>query len=91
MDKPRITTNDALDLIAAVDSCQRVGDMGIPALSFIQRWGTCSLHGEVKDEVEVSHGVALAEDKIRCWPCYEQFQVTKKCVVESIGPVERET
>lgn len=82
--------DSALDLIQAVEAAHSVSDLGIGALAFIQRWATCSLHGVVTDEVEVSHGVALAEDKIRCHPCHEQFGITKKCPVESIGPVERE-
>ena len=91
MDKPlpRLTTNDALDVILAVDKCQHVSDMGIAALSFVARFGTCSLHGEVSDEVEVSNGVALAESMIRCATCQADFGITRKVPVEAVGPVER--
>ena len=92
MDKelPRFNMDSSLDLILAVEQAEHVSDYGIAALSFVQRYGSCSLHGQVKDEVEVSNGVELAEPMIRCWACKEDFGVTKRCMVEAVGPVSRE-
>lgn len=87
--KDPLNFDSSLDLIQAVGQARSLADMDIGTLAFIQRYGTCSLHGAVTDEVDVSSGVALAEDYIRCRFC-GQMGVMKKCPVESVGPVGRE-
>lgn len=84
---PPLNFDTSLDLIQAVDGCQHVSDMGISALAFITRYGTCSLHGQLTDEVDVSGGAALAGDYICCPNC-KAMGVTRRCPVEAIGPVE---
>lgn len=90
MPEPKLTRDDVLDAHESLKLELHIADAGISALAFVQRWGSCSLHGAVTDEVEVSHGVQLAEDKIRCWTCHADFGITKRCVVEAVGPVTRE-
>lgn len=66
-----------------------MSDMDIFALAFIARYGTCSTHGAVSDEVEVSSGATTAAAYIRCPDC-KVMGITRRCPVEAVGPVERE-
>lgn len=83
---PPLTFDTSLDLVLLVVQANTLRDLGIAALAFIARYGTCSIHGAVSDEVEVSNGVAPAGDYIRCPHC-KVMGVTRRCPVETIGPI----